>query len=126
MIWKEQKISSQSILMQEQMLDILIKQPVFVLILAAYANSEFILTFEDGARLEIMNQSDLVDNEKVLLRTGYVHIAFSVGSKASVDSLTERLKRDGYQVVSNPRTTGDGYYESCIRGIEGNLIEITE
>lgn len=86
----------------------------------------YFLTFEDGARLEIMNQPDLVDNEKVLLRTGYVHIAFSVGSKASVDTLTERLKRDGYQVVSGPRTTGDGYYESYIRGIEGNLIEITE
>ncbi len=54
------------------------------------------------------------------------HIAFSVGSKASVDTLMERLKGDGYQVVSGPRTTGDGYYESCIRGIEGNLIEITE
>ena len=66
------------------------------------------------------------DLPKELARTGYAHIAFSVGSKASVDSLTERLKRDGYQVVSNPRTTGDGYYESCIRGIEGNLIEITE
>ena len=98
---------------------------------AAYLNKttgfrSYFLTFEDGARLEIMNQSDLVDNEKVLPRTGYVHIAFSVGSRASVDTLTERLKRDGYQVVSNPRTTGDGYYESCIRGIEGNLIEITE
>lgn len=86
----------------------------------------YFLTFEDGARLEIMNQSDLVNNEKVLPRTGYVHIAFSVGSKASVDTLTERLKSDGYQVVSGPRTTGDGYYESCISGIEGNLIEITE
>lgn len=86
----------------------------------------YFLTFEDGARLEIMNQPDLVDNEKVLLRTGYVHIAFSVGSRASVDTLTERLKRDGYQVIRGPRTTGDGYYESCIRGIEGNLIEITE
>ena len=86
----------------------------------------YFLTFEDGARLEIMNQSDLVDNEKVLPRTGYVHIAFRVGSRASVDTLTERLQRDGYQVISGPRTTGDGYYESCIRGIEGNLIEITE
>lgn len=86
----------------------------------------YFLTFKDGARLEIMNQPDLVDNEKVLLRTGYVHIAFSVGSRASVDTLTERLKRDGYQVIRGPRTTGDGYYESCIRGIEGNLIEITE
>ena len=86
----------------------------------------YFLTFEDGARLEIMNQPDLVDNEKALLRTGYVHIAFSVGSRASVDTLTERLKYDGYQVISGPRITGDGYYESCIRGIEGNLIEITE
>ena len=84
----------------------------------------YFLTFEDGARLEIMNQSDLVDNEKVLPRTGQVHIAFRVGSRASVDTLTEKLKGDGYQVVSGPRTTGDGYYESCIRGIEGNLIEM--
>lgn len=36
----------------------------------------YFLTFEDGARLEIMNQLDLVDNEKVLPGTGYVHIAF--------------------------------------------------
>ena len=86
----------------------------------------YFLIFEDGARLEIMNQPDMVDNEKVLPGTGYVHIAFSVGSKTSVDILTERLKGDGYQVISGPRTTGDGYYESCIRGIEGNLIEITE
>ena len=48
-------------------------------------------------------RSDLVwTMKKVLLRTGYVHIAFSVGSKASVDTLTERLKGDGYQVVSGP------------------------
>lgn len=32
---------------------------------------------------------------------------------------------DGYEVVSGPRTTGDGYYESCVVGVEGNQIEIT-
>ena len=85
----------------------------------------YFLTFEDGARLEIMNQSDLVDNEKVLLRTGYVHIAFSVGSKEKVDALTVELKTAGYEVTSGPRTTGDGYYESCIVAIEGNQIEVT-
>ena len=98
----------------------------FIKYFNAAADAGYLLTFEDGVRLEIMNRSDLVDNEKVLSGTGYVHIAFSVGSKASVDTLTERLKGDGYQVVSGPRTTGDGYYESYIRGIEGNLIEITE
>lgn len=48
-----------------------------------------------------------------------------MGSKEAVDELTQRLKKDGYEVVSGPRTTGDGYYESCIIGIEGNQIEIT-
>lgn len=86
----------------------------------------YFLSFENGARLEIMNKPEMEDEEKTLTRTGYVHIAFRLGSKEAVDELTERLKRDGYHVVSGPRTTGDGYYESCIIGIEGNQIEITE
>ena len=54
-----------------------------------------------------------------------IHIAFSVGSKEAVNALTARLRTDGFEVVSGPRTTGDGYYESCIIGIENNQIEIT-
>ena len=86
----------------------------------------FFISFEDGARLEVMNKPGLNDMEKATNRTGYAHIAFSVGSKNKVDELTEQLKKDGYKVVSGPRTTGDGYYESCIVAIEDNLIEITE
>ena len=85
----------------------------------------YFLTFDDGARLEIMNKSLMEDYEKTLTRMGYIHIAFSVGSKRKVDELTATLKEDGYEVVSGPRITGDGYYESCIVGIEGNQIEIT-
>lgn len=85
----------------------------------------YFLSFSDGARLEIMNKPDMQDEEKPLTRTGYIHIAFSVGSKENVDDLTAKLKGAGYQVVSGPRTTGDGYYESCIVGIEGNQIEFT-
>lgn len=85
----------------------------------------YFLTFEDGARLEIMNKPGMADEEKELARTGYIHLAFSVGSKERVDELTARLKKDGFAVVSSPRTTGDGYYESCVVGIEGNQIEIT-
>ena len=91
-------------------------------------NTEFrsyFLSFDDGARLEIMNKPGMSDPEKDRARTGYVHIAFSVGSKEKVDELTVQLKKDGYEVVSGPRTTGDGYYESCIVGIEGNQIELT-
>lgn len=85
----------------------------------------YFLSFDDGARLEIMKKPIMNDDAKDLVRTGYIHIAFSLGSKEAVDALTERMKQDGYEVVSGPRTTGDGYYESCIVGIEGNQIEIT-
>jgi len=85
----------------------------------------YFLTFDGGARLEIMNKPNMEDMDKTLARTGLVHIAFSVGSKGRVDELTKRLREDGYKVISDPRTTGDGYYESCIIGIEGNQIEIT-
>ena len=85
----------------------------------------YFMEFDDGARLEIMNKPAMVNVEKSLNRTGYIHIAFSVGSKEKVDELTNRLQADGYAVVSGPRTTGDGYYESCIVAIEGNQIEIT-
>ena len=85
----------------------------------------FFISFEDGARLEIMTKPEIIDDEKPLNRTGYAHIAFSAGSKEKVDELTEKLKADGYEVISGPRTTGDGYYESCIVGIEGNQVEIT-
>ena len=85
----------------------------------------YFLTFGGGARLEIMKKPAMEDASKALSRTGYAHIAFSLGSKEAVDTLTEKLKQDGYAVVSGPRTTGDGYYESCVIGPEGNPIEIT-
>ena len=85
----------------------------------------YFLSFDGGARLEIMTKPALADLEKPLNRTGYTHIAFSVGSAERVDELTRRLQADGFEVVSGPRTTGDGYYESCIVALEENQIEIT-
>ncbi len=85
----------------------------------------FFISFDDGARLEIMNKPHMADLEKPLDRTGLAHIAFSVGSKERVDKLTQVLLSEGYDIVSGPRTTGDGYYESCIVAVEGNQIELT-
>ncbi|WP_303213547.1 VOC family protein [uncultured Enorma sp.] len=90
----------------------------------------YFLTFGEGdaegaaARLEIMTRSGLEDLEKSTMRTGWTHLAFSLGSKSAVDELTARLKTDGYEVLSGPRTTGDGYYESSVLGFEGVNIEI--
>lgn len=84
------------------------------------------VTFDDGARLEIMhrpdiNQTDMFHVEHI----GYAHLSFSVGSKEEVDRLTKEMSTDGIQVVGQPRTTGDGYYESVILDPEGNRVEIT-
>ena len=86
----------------------------------------YFISFGDGARLELMHKPEITDDAKALNRMGYAHIAFSVGSKEKVEELTAQLKADDYEVVSGPRTTGDGYYESCVIAIEGNQIEITE
>ena len=86
----------------------------------------YFISFAGGARLELMTKPELDDMDKPLNRTGYAHIAFSAGSREKVDELTEKLRSAGYEVISGPRVTGDGYYESCILAFEGNQIEITE
>ena len=107
----------------------------FVKYLGGSANDEYhnpktgfrsyFIMFEDGARLELMTKPAIIEREKRQNETGYIHLAFSLGSREAVTALTERLRGDGYAVVSGPRITGDGYYESCVMGFEGNLIELT-
>jgi len=89
--------------------------------------TSYFLSFEDGARIEIMHRADIADqirNRGII--QGLTHIAISVGSKEMVDGLTEKIRHDGYEIYGEPRTTGDGYYESVVLDPEGNLIEITE
>ena len=87
--------------------------------------SSYFLSFSDGARLEIMTKASLDQSQLPLERLGFIHLAFSLGSKERVDQLTQRLVADGYELLSGPRTTGDGYYESCLLGFEDNMIELT-
>ena len=87
----------------------------------------YILSFTDGStRLELMQRPDVQDADPSQPAIGYVHLSFAVGSKKGVDLLTRRLADNGYTVISGPRATGDGYYESCILGPEGIQIEVTE
>lgn len=88
----------------------------------------YFITFKSGSRLEIMSKIDIKEFDRVNTEEyyGYAHLAFCFGSKDKVNSLTARLKEDGYQVVGEPRITGDGYYESCVLDPEGNRVEIIE
>ncbi len=90
--------------------------------------TSYFLSFKDGgARIELMHRPDIIiTNGQRGLVTGITHLAISVGSKEQVDLLTERLREDGFTIAGEPRTTGDGYYESVVLDTEGNLVEITE
>jgi lactoylglutathione lyase len=89
--------------------------------------SSYFLVFGQGCRLELMQMPGIPKSENDYQKqfTGLIHFAISVGSKQTVDDLTERLRADGFSIVSEPRTTGDGYYESVILDPEENRIEIT-
>ena len=85
------------------------------------------VTFESGARLEIMHRPDIHSVNEILgeEHIGIAHLSFSIGSKEKVDQLTQQMSHDGITIVGEPRTTGDGYYESVVLDPEGNRIEIT-
>lgn len=87
----------------------------------------YFLQFESGGRIEIMSLPtlDQTKGDHKNPGVGYAHIAFCVGSKERVEQLTARLQEAGFKVLSDPRTTGDGYYESVILDPDGNQIEIT-
>ena len=85
----------------------------------------YFLTFDSGARIELMHKPQINSGTDSKENHGYAHFAFSLGSKESVDQMTELLRSNGLIINSEPRTTGDGYYESVIADPEGNLIELT-
>ena len=87
----------------------------------------YFLTFPDGdVRLEIMSRPEVTSVDESLMRHGFVHLSVSVGTKEQVDRMTSELREAGYEVLSGPRTTGDGYYESVIQAPENIQVEITE
>ena len=93
----------------------------------AHQFESYFLSFDSGARLEIMHMPGIPAsrNDPLAQFTGIIHFAVSVGSNQQVDALTLRLQNDGYRVLDGPRTTGDGYYESVVLDPDGNRIEIT-
>lgn len=88
--------------------------------------TSYFLTFPDGgARLEIMNAPGIIDRADAEKLKGFCHITISLGSREMVDELTGRMRSAGIPILGEPRTTGDGYYESVIADPEGNIVELT-
>lgn len=96
-----------------------------------YSNAKgfnsYFLEFSSGSRLELMQWQEVSElkNEPQRQFIGLGHLCFALGSCEAVDALTQRLVVDGYTLLSGPRTTGDGYYESCLLDPELNRIELS-
>lgn len=89
--------------------------------------TSYFLSFgEDKTRIELMHIPNMANPAGRGNMKGLAHFAISAGGKDAVDTLTEKLRKDGYTIVGEPRTTGDGYYESVVLDPEGNYVEITE
>ncbi|MGN0585901.1 MAG: VOC family protein, partial [Oscillospiraceae bacterium] len=94
-----------------------------------YCNSAglrtYFLSFDSGARLELMYHPSCEKRGTSPLSHGLTHLSFAVGSREKVDELTSQIAADGYEILRRPRVTGDGYYESVVLDNDGNQIEIT-
>jgi lactoylglutathione lyase len=98
-----------------------------------YSNSSkdfhsYFLSFESGARLELMympaipaNQNDTIKKQHL----GIIHLAFGVKTIQEVEEKATQLQADGFPVLSGPRKTGDGYYEFETLDPDNNRIEVT-
>ena len=88
--------------------------------------SSYFLSFPSGTRIELMHRPEISKQlEGLEQNLGLAHFAIALGSKQKVDDLTNTLRMKGYSIFGEPRTTGDGYYESVIADPEGNQIELT-
>ena len=89
--------------------------------------TSYFLSFSEGSRLELMHKPEISTDGRNTNKEfmGWAHFATSLGSKDQVNALTERLRKDGFTIAGEARTTGDGYYESVILDPENNRIELT-
>jgi len=98
-----------------------------------YTNSgkqfeSYFISFDSGTRLEIMQMPGIPPNlnDTVFEQyQGIIHLSFGMESMTQVNKKLIELKNDGYEILSGPRKTGDGYYEFETLDPDRNRIEVS-
>jgi len=88
----------------------------------------YFLTFESGARLELMTRPNIPSNTNDTVtdqHLGIIHLAFGVARVEEVDKKAQELQNNGFKILSGPRKTGDGYYEFETLDPDHNRVEVT-
>lgn len=90
--------------------------------------SSYFISFQSGARLEIMTMPNIPDNTNDRIKAqhkGIIHLAFGVDTMKEVEGKAKELQADGFTILSGPRKTGDGYYEFETLDPDNNRLEVT-
>ena len=88
----------------------------------------YFLSFGSGARLELMQKEGIpanLNDTVTVQHRGIIHLAFGVDTIAAVDAKAAELRQAGFEILSGPRKTGDGYYEFETLDPDQNRIEVT-
>jgi lactoylglutathione lyase len=88
----------------------------------------YFLSFQSGARLELMQRADIPDKKHDAVQRqhlGIIHLAFGVKTINEVDQKAAELREAGFPILSGPRKTGDGYYEFETLDPDSNRLEVT-
>lgn len=83
----------------------------------------YFISFDEGPSLELMSRPDVQNTLVEENRIGLTHLAFTFPSQAEVLRFTEEMRSEGYPIAGEPRTSGDGYFESVVLDPDGNRIE---
>jgi len=88
----------------------------------------YFITFQSGARLELMQRADIPESRNDTVQQqhlGIIHLAFGVNTMNEVDQKADELREAGFSILSGPRKTGDGYYEFETLDPDSNRLEVT-
>lgn len=88
----------------------------------------YFISFDNGARLELMKRPDIPENKNdrvISQHKGLIHLAFEVASMEEVDEKAQELRNVGFKILNGPRRTGDGYYEFETLDPDNNRLEVT-
>lgn len=83
----------------------------------------YFISFGEGPSLELMSRPDVQNTVVEENRVGLTHLAFTFPGQEEVLRFTEEMRSEGYTIAGEPRTSGDGYFESVILDPDGNRIE---
>jgi len=83
----------------------------------------YFISFDEGPTLELMSRVDVQNTPIEENRRGLTHLAFTFPSKEEILRFTEEMRSEGYTIAGEPRTSGDGYFESVVLDPDGNRLE---